>query len=76
MKKNTATQPLTTPAQVIDSIAYFRGRAEAFQERADAARLSLRDCVVCAVTVHGMTEVEAARLSGVTRMTVRAWLGK
>ena len=25
---------------------------------------------------HGMTEVEAARVSGVTRMTVRSWLGK
>ena len=34
---------------------------------ADLVRLEAR---------HGMTESEAERLSGVTRMTVRDWLGK
>lgn len=46
----------------------------------DRARLArsrddLADLVRMAVR-HGMSEVEAARLSGVTRMTVRSWLGK
>ena len=35
----------------------------------------LRDAVRGAIAA-GMTEVEAAKLAGVTRMTVRAWLGK
>jgi transposase len=31
---------------------------------------------VRAAVADGMTEVEAAYVAGVTRMTVRAWLGK
>lgn len=47
---------------------------------ADKARLSrsredLADLVRMAVR-HGMSEVKAAEAAGVTRMTVRAWLGK
>jgi transposase len=46
----------------------------------DKARLArsrddLADLVQLAVR-NGMSEVEAARHAGVTRMTVRAWLGK
>ena len=46
----------------------------------DRARLArsrddLADLVRLAVR-NGVSEVEAARLSGVTRMTVRSWLGK
>lgn len=46
----------------------------------DRARLArsrdnLADLVRMAVR-HGMTESEAARLAGVTRMTIRKWVGK
>lgn len=41
----------------------------------DALRDRLADTVRQAIA-EGMTEVEAARLAGVSRMTVRAWLGK
>ena len=37
----------------------------------DAAREAVR-----ADIANGMTETEAARRYGVTRMTIRAWLGK
>lgn len=43
--------------------------------RADEATVTLRDAVAEAVA-DGMTEVDAAKLAGVTRMTIRAWLGK
>ena len=43
--------------------------------RAKRSRDNLRDLVYLA-TRDGMTEVEAHKLAGVTRMTIRAWLGK
>lgn len=43
--------------------------------RMKESRDELRDAVREAVKA-GMTEVEAAKLAGVTRMTIRAWLGK
>lgn len=43
--------------------------------RLKRSRDNLADLVRLAAR-HGMTESEAARLSGVTRMTVRDWLGK
>ena len=43
--------------------------------RLEESRNELREAVRRA-TAAGMTEVEAARLAGVTRMTVRSWLGK
>ena len=42
---------------------------------ADAERHTLRIAVRDAVH-QGMTEVKAAKLAGVSRPTVRAWLGK
>jgi len=54
-------------------------KARRASERADAtrdrARQQLRQAVVDAVAA-GVPEAEVARLSGVTRMTVRAWIGK
>lgn len=69
-------QPLTSPQQVRDSIAYFATRKQTFQQKADAEQVQLRDSVVAAVTVHGISELEASKLAGVTRETVRRWLGK
>lgn len=48
--------------------------AAATAER-NKARDLLSDAVRAAVQ-DGMTEVEAARVAGVDRMTIRAWLGK
>lgn len=45
------------------------------RERARKSRDHLRNLVYLCHR-RGMTEVEAARLAGVSRMTVRAWLGK
>lgn len=45
------------------------------QEHAKGERERLRELVREAV-VAGVTESEAARLSGMSRLTVRAWLGK
>jgi DNA invertase Pin-like site-specific DNA recombinase len=45
------------------------------RQRAKESREELRTAVRRAVN-SGMTEVETAKLAGVTRMTVRAWLGK
>lgn len=53
-------------------------RAAALQrarQRVTEATEAVRAAVVEAVA-GGMSEVEAARQAGVTRMTVRAWLGK
>lgn len=45
------------------------------QIRAHRARTALRAAVIAAVA-GGMSESEAARQAGVTRMTVRQWIGK
>lgn len=54
-------------------------KARVVRERADAAheraRQQLRQAVLAAISV-GIPEAEVARRSGVTRMTVRAWIGK
>jgi hypothetical protein len=78
MKKKTdpLDLPLTDPAQLRRSIEYFAKREKAFREQAERERSKLRDCIVSAVTVHGMSELEASKLGGVTRQTVRTWVGK
>lgn len=64
-----------------ESLPEFRAlaKARAVSERAEAAhkraRQQLRDAVLAAIAV-GVPEAEVARRSGVTRMTVRAWIGK
>lgn len=62
-----------------DDIAYYldvAARADAdASDRAAMRRQHLRAATVRAVRA-GMSEVEAARRAGVTRATVRAWLGK
>jgi DNA invertase Pin-like site-specific DNA recombinase len=54
-------------------------KARAANDRAESARGrargELRQAVVAAVTA-GVPEAEVARRSGLTRMTVRAWIGK
>lgn len=47
----------------------------AAQDLADDARRALRAAVTVLVE-EGMSESEAARMAGVTRMTVRSWMGK
>lgn len=50
-------------------------RYRAAVERAEAERHKLAGLVGSAVAA-GVSEVRAARAAGVTRQTVRAWLGK
>jgi hypothetical protein len=57
-------------------IRYRAERFKAFQARADQERDFLKDHVVVAVRDEGMSELQASKLAGVTRQTVRAWLGK
>lgn len=68
-------EPLVDLDQLRRSIGYFSEREKAFQKRADHERLQLRDCVVRAVQM-GMSELEASKVAGVTRQTVRTWCGK
>lgn len=56
-------------------IRYRAARFAAFDAKAKDARRSLRDVVVEAVGL-GMSELEASKLAGVTRQTVRSWVGK
>jgi len=54
-------------------------KAAARYARAEEGREAARDALAaaCAAAVAaGVSESETARLAGVTRMTVRAWLGK
>jgi hypothetical protein len=69
-------QPLNSPDQLRRTIQYFAKREKALREQAEIERGKLRDCVVSAVTVHRMSELEASKLAGVTRQTVRTWVGK
>lgn len=69
-------EALTTSEQVRDSIGYYARRRKTFQDRADEETQRLRDVVEAGYSVHGMTETELAKLAGVTRATVRSWLGK
>ena len=62
------------PDELADLEALGAARHLAY-EHAESITDLLRDAVADAVR-GGMSEVEAARLSGVTRMTVRSWLGK
>lgn len=68
-------EPLVNLDQIRGSIAYFGKREKALRTSADAERTQLRDCVVRAVQA-GMSELEASKLAGVTRQTVRSWCGK
>lgn len=47
----------------------------AARRREKLTRAKLRDLVVKAVGA-GVSEVEASKLAGITRVTVREWLGK
>lgn len=51
------------------------GRYAADKARLKRSRDDLADLVRLVVR-HGMSEAEAARLTGVTRMTIRKWVGK
>ena len=62
-------------AQYRAAVAVWADTHAANRQRLQESRDELRGAVREAVK-HGMTEVEAAKLAGVTRMTVRAWLGK
>jgi len=52
-----------------------RAAVESARESAAEASEALRSTTIAAVHA-GVSEVEAARLAGVARMTVRSWLGK
>lgn len=46
-------------------------RRDDTQQARDALAQAVRDAIA-----DGMSEAEAARITGVTRMTIRAWIGK
>ena len=57
------------------AIIKARRRDDAAQHAANLTRGTLKAAVADACT-HGMTEQRAADLAGVTRLTIRDWLGK
>lgn len=63
----------TTDARA--ELARVARRATRARTARDKAMAELGEAVRAAVA-EGMPEAEAARAAGVTRMTVRAWLGK
>lgn len=65
-------QPTATDRERIQrlSVAYTRTR-----HLEEETRSELRAAVLDLIE-HGTSEVEAARLAGVTRMTIRSWQGK
>lgn len=69
---------LAAVAQRVDGTLDLSGLAQShLRARLEAATAT--DLLRAAVRVHvaaGMTETEAARISGVGRMTVRVWMGK
>lgn len=75
-------RPVRTVTEEEDPVGYLTtvmryraARFAAFDAKAKDARRSLRDVVVEAVGL-GMSELEASKLAGVTRQTVRSWVGK
>lgn len=64
-----------TADQYRAAVAVWADTHAANRRRVKESRDELRDAVRQAVGA-GMSEVEAARVAGVTRMTVRSWLGK
>ncbi|MDO5535363.1 MAG: hypothetical protein Q4F65_12020 [Propionibacteriaceae bacterium] len=58
-----------------DAVAVWGDTHAANRRRLEESRDELRDAVLHALA-GGVSEAEAARLSGVTRMTIRAWQGK
>lgn len=64
-----------TPDQYRAAVAVWADTHAANRRRLQESRDELRDAVREAIKA-GVTEVEAARLSGVTRMTIRKWVGK
>ena len=75
-------KPVRTVTEEEDPVGYLStvmryraARFAAFDAKAKEARRSLRDVVVEAVG-RGMSELEASKLAGVTRQTVRSWVGK
>lgn len=59
----------------VDALVDLRERRRVVLQQEVHLRYCLKTAVRKAVGA-GMSEVEAAKLAGVTRMTVRAWLGK
>ena len=63
---------MVSPGEHLDLAAvYWRASRDNERRDRDALRVAVRRAVAA-----GMSESEAARRAGVTRMTVRAWLGK
>ncbi len=65
-----------TQEQYAAAVSVWADTYAANKRRLEESRDELRDAVREAVNNGGMTEKRAAQLAGVTRMTVRAWLGK
>jgi hypothetical protein len=74
MDSRADDQLLIDTSELYDLGAHVAAHRQA-QSAAEDALAALKTCVRV-VVADGMTEVEAARQVGVTRMTIRAWLGK
>lgn len=63
------------PADERERVQRLREAYERQHARSDAARGELRAAAL-ELLAQGASEVEVARLAGVTRMTIRSWRGK
>ena len=59
-----------------DHLARHAAAWQETKQAADDQRERVRAYVLMAHRDEGVSEVELARIAGVTRMTIRAWLGK
>ena len=82
MSRPTVSAVVTTYNQApyieaaLSSIEYYGQRFRTFQEKADLERQQLRHKVINAIAAGYVSELQASKLAGVTRQTVRSWLGK
>jgi hypothetical protein len=74
--ENRPGYELSLAEEYAQSIIYRRKRFEVAKASADNEKEQLKNRVVMAVLSGHVSEAEAARLAGITRMTVRAWVGK
>lgn len=59
----------------IDQLVTLAAERKTRNVQAEQATRALRDAVIAAAS-EGVNEVRLSRLAGVSRPTVRAWLGK
>ena len=72
----TTESPASRQGSLAAKVRALAAEYEALTEARDAARDRLRDAVVRLVESGEVSEVQAAKLAGISRQGLRQWLGK